>query len=173
MVFRRSMVGIGALLLSLTAGAELAERVVGVNEKILLTDLDLTLPAKLDTGAVTSSLSAQNIETFQREGEEWVRFELAIEGEHDGRQLEKAVVRTVQIRRRAEDVAEGEGDATASRPVVEMELCLGEESRVVEVNLTDRSAFNYPLLIGTSALKAFDAMVDPALSQEAGTPSCS
>lgn len=170
MTFRKSMVGIGALLLSLAAGAEIAERVVGVSEEILLADLDLALPAKLDTGAVTSSLSAQNIETFQRGGAEWVRFELAVDGEHDGRQLEKALVRTVSIRRRAEDVSDG--DTTASRPVVEMELCLGEESRLVEVNLTDRSAFNYPLLIGTTALKAFDAMVDPALSYETGTPSC-
>lgn len=171
MIFRKSLVSMGALLLSLTASAEMAERVVGVNETVLLTDLELTLPAKLDTGAMTSSLSAQNIETFQREGEEWVRFELAVDGEHDGRELEKAVVRTVNIRRRAEDVTEG--DQYASRPVVKMELCLGEESRVVEVNLTDRSAFNYPLLIGTTALKAFDAMVDPALSNEAGVPSCS
>lgn len=171
MVFKKSLVGMGALLLSLAANAEVAERVVGVSETVLLSDLDLTLPAKLDTGAVTSSLSAQNIETFQRGDEDWVRFELAVDGEHDGRALEKAVVRTVNIRRRAEDVTDG--DKYASRPVVEMELCLGEESRVVEVNLTDRSAFDYPLLIGTSALKAFDAMVDPAASNEAGTPSCS
>lgn len=171
MVFKKSLVGMGALLLSLAAPAEVAERVVGVSETVLLSDLDLTLPAKLDTGAVTSSLSAQNIETFQRGDEEWVRFELAVDGEHDGRELEKAVVRTVNIRRRAEDVTEG--DQYASRPVVKMELCLGEESRVVEVNLTDRSAFNYPLLIGTTALKAFDAMVDPALSNEAGVPNCS
>src|SRR5690625_897330 len=116
MIFRKSLVSMGALLLSLTASAEMAERVVGVNETVLLTDLELTLPAKLDTGAMTSSLSAQNIETFQREGEEWVRFELAVDGEHDGRELEKAVVRTVNIRRRAEDVTEG--DQYASRPVV-------------------------------------------------------
>ena len=35
------------------------------------------LKAKMDTGALTASLSAKDIETFTRDGEEWVRFRLA------------------------------------------------------------------------------------------------
>lgn len=158
---------------SLAAGAKVAENVFGVSEEVLLRDLDLTVPAKLDTGAVTASLSAQNIEMFRRGGEEWVRFELAVSGELEGRQLEKPVVRTVNIRRRAEDIANDSAEEYSTRPVVEMELCLGEHSGTVEVNLTDRTSFDYPLLIGTTAMKTFDAMIDPALSYEAGTPRCS
>jgi hypothetical protein len=44
--------------------------------------------------------------------------------------------------------------------------------RTIEVNLTDRSAFQYPLLIGSEALKRFDALVDPSLKYAAGKPAC-
>jgi len=40
------------------------------------------------------------------------------------------------------------------------------------VNLTDRSAFQYPLLIGSEALKRFGALVDPSLKYAAGKPGC-
>ena len=38
------------------------------------------LKAKMDTGALTASLSAKDIETFTRDGEDWVRFRLATKG---------------------------------------------------------------------------------------------
>ncbi len=40
------------------------------------------------------------------------------------------------------------------------------------MNLTDRSAFQYPLLIGSEALKRFGALVDPSLKYAAGKPAC-
>ncbi len=169
---KRLMV-LSLLPLSLTAGAEVASNVFGVSEKVLLRDLDLAVPAKLDTGAVTASLSAQNIELFERGDEEWVRFELAVDGELEGKTLEKPLSRSVKIRRRAEDIPDDSDREFARRPVVEMDLCIGEHAGTIEVNLTDRTAFSYPLLIGTTALKKFDAMVDPALSYEAGDPRCS
>ena len=52
--------------------------------------------------------------------------------------------------------------SAAKRPVVDLELCLGNVKRTVEVNLTDRSSFNYPLLIGAKALREFGAAVNPA-----------
>jgi hypothetical protein len=45
-------------------------------------------------------------------------------------------------------------------------------SRIIEVNLTDRSSFNYPLLIGAKALREFDAAVNPARRFTAGQPKC-
>ncbi|MFH7391411.1 RimK/LysX family protein, partial [Pseudomonas syringae pv. tagetis] len=33
-------------------------------------------------------------------------------------------------------------------------------------------AFQYPLLIGSDALKGFDALVDPSLNYAAGKPGC-
>ena len=77
-------------------------QIFGLHEHVALHELALNLPAKLDTGAETASLSAKNI----------------------------------------------------------------------EVNLTDRSAFEYPLLIGATALKEFNAAVSPGVRYSAGQPSC-
>lgn len=147
--------------------------ILGVSEKAFLPELELELPAKLDTGAVTASLSAQNIEMFERAGDEWVRFDLAVEGEREGETLELPVVRISEIRRRAADVvAAGDGQTHTTRPVIEMDLCLGDDRHTIEVNLTDRTAFSYPLLIGSTALQQFQAAVDPSQEYLAGSPAC-
>ena len=58
------------------------------------------------------------------------------------------------------------------RPVIALDICMGTALRSIEVNLTDRSTFQYPLLIGSEALKRFDALVDPSLKYAAGKPAC-
>lgn len=60
----------------------------------------------------------------------------------------------------------------AKRPVVDMELCQGDTKRSIEVNLIDRSSFNYPLLIGAKGLREFSAAVNPARRYTAGEPGC-
>ena len=40
------------------------------------------LKTKLDTGARTSSLHAEDIATFERDGETWVRFRVPLQGRH-------------------------------------------------------------------------------------------
>ncbi|WP_022960966.1 ATP-dependent zinc protease family protein [Halopseudomonas pelagia] len=161
--------------LMFVSGGVLANQpnVYGVSEKALLPELDIELPAKLDTGAVTASLSAQNIQLFKRDGEDWVRFELGVEGEEQGKELELPVVRISQIKRRAADIPEGETKDYTSRPVIEMKVCMGDVEQDIEVNLTDRTSFSYPFLIGSTALQQFDAMVDPSLKYSAGSPACS
>ena len=55
----------------------------GRNEYVRLPELGKTLRAKLDTGALNASLSAKDIERFERDGEDWVRFRLAGKGADD------------------------------------------------------------------------------------------
>jgi hypothetical protein len=117
------------------------------------------LKAKMDTGALTASLSAKDIETFTRDGENWVVYE-------------HKVARISKIKTRSEEDEDEETAAPTKRPVVELELCLGNVKRTVEVNLTDRSNFNYPLLIGAKALREFGAAVNPARRFTADKPDC-
>jgi hypothetical protein len=42
---------------------------------------------------------------------------------------------------------------SVTRPVIRLGICLGTVYKEVEVNLEDRSKFNYQLLIGRSYLK--------------------
>ncbi|MCO7514218.1 ATP-dependent zinc protease [Pseudomonas guariconensis] len=144
----------------------------GRYEYITLPEIGETLKAKMDTGALTASLSARDIERFTRDGEQWVRFRLATK-DADGKVYEHKLARISKIKARSdEEDDEGETLEAARRPVVELELCLGEVKRTVEVNLADRSNFNYPLLIGAKALREFKAAVNPARKFTAGKPDC-
>ncbi len=79
------------------------------------------------------------------------------------------MARVSKIKRRAGDYNPDEGKAYTARPVIELDICMGQARRTIEVNLTDRSAFQFPLLIGSEALKHFDALVDPSLNTRPAT----
>ena len=40
----------------------------------------LVMNAKMDTGALTSSLDAKGLTSFQRDGKDWVRFDVETQG---------------------------------------------------------------------------------------------
>ncbi|MDE1194641.1 MAG: ATP-dependent zinc protease [Pseudomonas sp.] len=153
------------------ACAAASKTVYGLNEYADLAGIDLQVAAKLDTGAKTASLSARDIKRFKRDGESWVRFYLAIDDAHE-HPIERPLARVSKIKRRAGDVDPDDEKKYTSRPVISLDVCMGHTSRTIEVNLTDRSAFQYPLLIGSEALKHFDALVDPSLKYAAGKPAC-
>jgi hypothetical protein len=140
----------------------------GRYEYIQLPEIGETLKAKMDTGALTASLSAKDIETFTRDGEDWVRFRLATKGA-DNKVYEHKVARISKIKSRADEDEDSEEPQAAKRPVVDLEMCLGNVKRTVEVN---RSGFNYPLLIGAKALREFGAAVNPARRYTADKPDC-
>ncbi len=151
--------------------AAMEKTVYGLNEYATLYDFDLEVAAKLDTGAKTASLSARDIQRFKRNGEPWVRFYLGIDEAH-AHPIERPLARISKIKRRAGDFDPAQSKTYTARPVIELEICMGKALRSIEVNLTDRSAFQYPLLIGSEALKDFDALVDPSLKYAAGKPGC-
>jgi hypothetical protein len=142
----------------------------GRYEYIGVPEIGEVLKAKMDTGALTASLSAKDIELFKRDGEDWVRFRLATKDATD-KVYEHKVARISRIKSRLDGDEEEPADP-AKRPVVDLELCLGNAKRTVEVNLVDRSHFNYPLLIGAKALREFGAAVNPARRYTADKPDC-
>ncbi|MGE8499529.1 MAG: ATP-dependent zinc protease [Pseudomonas sp.] len=159
------------LLLSPGLALAAEKTIYGLNEYVRLNTIDLEVAAKLDTGAKTASLSARDIKRFKRDGETWVRFYLAIDDAH-AHPIERPLARISKIKRRAGDYDPDEEKTYTARPVIEMDVCMGQALRTIEVNLTDRSAFQYPLLIGSEALKRFSALVDPSLKYAAGKPGC-
>ncbi|MDB6050704.1 MAG: hypothetical protein JWR17_3450 [Pseudomonas sp.] len=143
----------------------------GRYEYIGVPEIGEVFKAKMDTGALTASLSAKDIELFKRDGEDWVRFKLATK-DATGKVYEHKVARISRIKGRLDGDDEEELADPAKRPVVDLELCLGDAKRTVEVNLVDRSHFNYPLLIGAKALREFGAAVNPARRYTADKPDC-
>ncbi|WP_018123085.1 ATP-dependent zinc protease family protein [Wohlfahrtiimonas chitiniclastica] len=147
---------------------EVVKHVYGHDEQVVLPQLNnIQLHAKLDTGAKTASLSAKEIKIFTKNKEKWVRFQL----EKNNKTYEFPIKRMSRIKNR-EGERMHEGVPTSSeRPVIELEICLGNQSKKMEVNLQDRSRFQYPILIGKVGLIKLKAVVDPALS-ETTQPNC-
>lgn len=143
----------------------------GRYEYIKLPEIGETLQAKMDTGALTASLSAKDIQTFTRDGENWVRFRLGTK-DAGNKVYEHKVARISKIKNRADEEDDRGGADVAKRPVIDLQMCLGNVKRTVEVNLTDRSSFNYPLLIGAKALREFGAAVNPARRYTVDKPDC-
>lgn len=118
---------------------------LGRNEWVGFPRIGTYLKARIDSGANTASLSARDITEFEREGEDWVRFKLALGKEavvvDDVRNewIETKVVRRVRIIQ-----ASGE----ESRPVVSLLTKLGPIKENVEFTLNDRSHLDYPVLLG-------------------------
>lgn len=129
--------------------------IFGYVERVIISNKGFDLKARLDTGAQTSSLDAHNIRRFRRGDRRYVRFDIKDPDSGEFVTLERPLVRIVRIRQH-----EGEW---MRRPVVEMSICLGHLLQVVEVSLTPRTEFIYPLLIGRSAMRGA-VIVDPDLT---------
>lgn len=163
------------------AAPTLADKeIFGVHEKVHLKELGITLPAKLDTGAESASLSAKYIDIFEKDGKKYVEFDIALNDDDkdelgiDKDKLDDIVLPLddhVRIKRRSENT--GKNDKSYStRPVVKIEVCLGDKVAKIDVNLTDRSMFKYPLLLGSRSLTHLKAVIDPSQSMTAGAPKC-
>lgn len=135
--------------------------IVGFTETVRLFPHDMEIRAKIDTGARTSSLHAQDIITFVRDGRQWVRFHVT---NRDNRTVtyERPIVRHVKIKSLT-------GPAL-SRPVVIMGICIADVFRVTEVNLSNRTGFNFQLLVGRRFMRQ-SIVVDPG-KQYTRPPRC-
>jgi hypothetical protein len=113
-------------------------------EKAVLLPQNIMIHAKLDTGARTSSINAPDPIYFEQDGKQWVRFRVT-NRDIETVMIEAPVVREANIKRHY-----GEKQV---RPVIRLQICVGEVLKPVEVNLVDRSGLNYQLLVGRNFLK--------------------
>ena len=153
------------LFWSLLAGNTMAnnEKIVyGYIEKATLMDKDLTLSAKLDTGAKSASLNATNITEVDVDGKPFLNF--IVPSKEGDIQFKCEYVGDVSIKMRSSEVkALPLLKKSFRRPVVLMRIKLADKERMIRVNLTNRKRFIYPLLLGREAIIAFDGLVDPSL----------
>lgn len=128
--------------------------VYGFIEKATLVEQNITLPAKLDTGAKSSSLHAINIKKIKKDGKTYIQFTVP----HQGGQATflSEYYGKVSIKPRTQEIEH------ITRPVVWMKIKLGGQEQVIRVNLTNRANFIYPLLLGRQAIVAFGGLIDPS-----------
>jgi hypothetical protein len=123
--------------------------IVGAIEWVRIEPAGLLLESRIDTGAVTTSVHADNIQLVEKEGKRYVRFVLT-----DPNSDEK-VEQELRLRRRV--LIKQSGLPDTRRYVVRMWVTLGETRSRIDVNLSDRTGFEYPLLIGRNFLT--DSMI--------------
>jgi len=137
--------------------------VLGWRERLALPELGISLlKAKLDTGARSSSLHVDTLETFQSRGDTWLRFTLSIRRRHP---FEISCEAPALDRRVVTDT----GGRRTERWFIRTQVTLAGQSFSVDVNLTDRRHMLFPLLLGRSALMG-RFTVDPALSYSQSRP---
>ena len=121
-------------------------KVVGWRELVHLPELGLhAIPAKIDSGARTSSLHATILDEFERDGETFVRFAVDFD-----QPSVRQVCEAVHIDWRGVTSSNGE---TQSRRIIKTPLKIGRLTFRAEISLADRSDMRFPMLIGRSSLR--------------------
>jgi len=128
---------------------------LGMDEEVMLLPWGVRLPARVDTGAATTSLDARNLVVKGNMAE----FQLP--EQYGGLQLRLPVVgwRTVRSAEHSE-----------RRPIVQLDICLGPKQVRVRVNLNDRSRVKYPIILGRNVLR--QGFVVDCLHSCLVSPSC-
>jgi hypothetical protein len=117
---------------------------VGWRELVGLPELGLAgIPAKIDTGARTSSLHAEVIDDFTRDDERFVRFAVNWDGVRHH-------CEAVHVDLRGITSSNGEQQ---TRFVIKTPLTIGNLTFRAEISLADRSQMQFPMLIGRTALR--------------------
>src|SRR5690606_9654251 len=113
-------------------------------EHVLLNAINVVLRARINTGFSISQLDARNIQIFERNGEQWVRFTVVDRETETPYELERKRVRYVQTN----------GDAESSRrPIVVGRNTIAKVVQNSEFVLVARSDHTCPLLIGRNVLR--------------------
>lgn len=144
-LFSLHAVVIGLMLVS---NQSLADDAYGWVEKIKVQPWGVEAKAKLDTGALTSSMHAENIEQFERDGEDWVRFTVELGDVESGQQIKQRIERPLL----REFSVRGAGGRD-TRSVVSMKVCIGDTVYEEQFSLRNRNNMLYPILLGRRTIQ--------------------
>lgn len=124
------------------------KKVLGRKEKITLPELGLNLiAAKIDTGAYTSSLHAEEIRIQEAEGRKILYFKILMPTHR------KYTGKTLAFESFREKKVKNSFGQAEIRYLIETELQLAGETFQAEFTLTDRSSMKNSILLGRKILR--------------------
>lgn len=130
-------------------------QVYGWREKILIDGMEKPVTAKLDTGAFTSSIHAEEKELFERDGKKWVRFIVTEPSKKNSPRvrIEAPLTRIARIK--------NPGDESETREVVKLAFKIGERKLRGDFTLNNRVNMLSAILIGRTTIKEL-GWIDPS-----------
>jgi hypothetical protein len=124
------------------------KKIIGRRETVDFPELGLFgMEVKIDTGAYTSAIHCNEVTLFEKEGREYLSF-VPLDPEHvqfDNRAVESPLYKTKQVK--------NSFGQTEERFVIKTKIAIYGEKYDVELSLADRSAMDFPVLLGRKALK--------------------
>jgi hypothetical protein len=137
--------------------------IIGWREIVSLPELGVfDMRAKIDTGARTSALHAEDQEVFERDGRNWVRFRVPASRHHRDFRVEVPVLDERDIKNTS-----GQPER---RIVIRTLLHLGRHNWHVDVSLADRSNMGFDMILGRTAIRRHNVLVNAGRSFLAGKP---
>lgn len=137
---------------------------LGWREWVLFPGFDQTwIKAKVDTGARTSAIHAFNVRSFERDGQEWVRFRLHPVPK---RKTPSIACEAPLLERRKVTSSNGKSE---ERPVIRIPVVVSGRTFTIDLTLTRRDEMGFRMLLGREALKR-RFLIDPGKSYIGGTP---
>jgi len=116
---------------------------IGAVERVAIPSANITLLARVDTGAASSSLDARDVRIRGPRGARTVRFTL-VGG--DGRRI---VLELPLAGYRSVSTSDSRSER---RPVVRLEICVAGQQFEADLTLNDRSHMEHRMLLGRQAL---------------------
>ena len=150
------------ITLTTTAIAQSEKQVYGYVERVWLPEAGISLKAKLDTGAKSSSLNVIDIREIKEKKTNYLVFRIP-DGQGGSVELRQKRVGRVRVKIHSEIGAKLNQSFTR-RPIIIMPIRIGNKIRKIRINLTNRENFLYPMLLGRDAIEAFDGIVDPEMT---------
>ena len=137
---------------------------IGWREWLGLPGLEIPrLKAKIDSGARTSSLHADDVELYRKGGVEYVRFRI--------RPLRSASSRVLVVEHEVLEhrhIRSSNGQRTL-RPVIHTEILFMGQRHFVDLTLADRSKMKFRMLLGREAMRG-RFLIDSGVSFRGGRP---
>ena len=133
--------------------------IVGIEEPVFVTPFASPFPAKIDTGADTSSIDAEGIRLIQRDGGKFVSFRIRQRGTGEEHSYELPLKRRTSIVRH--------GGKSQTRYIVMLTVRIVSLTMEREFSLANRKNFSYQVLIGRNIISGM-AAVDPSRRNQTG-----
>jgi len=137
--------------------------IAGWREWVTLPSLSVPrIKAKLDSGARSSAIHAFDIQTYQEDGIDMVRFSI-----HPRQNSEKPQIDTVMPIHDRRNVRSSNG-VSEQRIVVRANLGIAGTEFPIDLTLTNRDAMGFRLLLGREAMRG-RILIDPERSYMCGS----